>query len=146
MTISGLCADMQIASGNSNYWSISSSITQSFALCKIPDLHFLDDVLRCSPSLTKVTILSLHTFLLSWLGLSWPASHAQSPSILQMCISHFVTPFDKLLIYGQRLLFLFCRQHTQYHLLTPNCNFPVFTCIQFWDVVSNWLIIWLLEL
>ena len=34
-----------------------------------------------------------------------------------MCISHFLIPFDNLLIYGQCLLLL---EHTQYHLQIPN--------------------------
>lgn len=38
MIKSGLCVDMQKASGNRYCWSISTSITQSFASCKIPDL------------------------------------------------------------------------------------------------------------
>ena len=47
MTISGLCVDIQTASGNRNPWSISTSITQSLASCKIPNLsYFLDDVLK----------------------------------------------------------------------------------------------------
>ena len=68
MTISGLCVDIQIASGNHNCWSTHTSITQSFASCNIPDLLcFLDNVLHCLPSFTKVIILSLHSFLTSFL-------------------------------------------------------------------------------
>ena len=68
MTISGLCVDIQIASGNGDYWTTSTSITHSFVSCKIPDLlYFFDDVFRCSHSLTKVIILSFHTFLTSFL-------------------------------------------------------------------------------
>ena len=115
MTISGLCIDIQTASGNRNCWSTSTSINQSSASCKIPLLlYFLDDILCCSPSLTKIIVLSLH---------SLPASHAQSPSILhyvEICISHFVMPFDNLVIYGQRLLFLSRRGHNQYYLKTPH--------------------------
>ena len=37
-----------------------------------------------------------------------------------MCVFQFVMPFDNLLIYGQRLLLLFHRECTQYHLQTPN--------------------------
>ena len=59
MTISGLCVDIQIASANHNCWSIYTSITQSFASCKTPDLsNFFDDALHCSPFLTKVIMLS----------------------------------------------------------------------------------------
>ena len=122
MTISGLCVGIQIASGNRNCWSSSTSITQSFASCKIPYLlYFFGNVLCCWP-LAKVIILSLQTFLASFFDLSWPASHVQSPSIVhydEMYISHFVIPFDNLLILGQHLLLLFCREYTQYHLQTP---------------------------
>ena len=67
MIISGLCVDIQIISGNCNCWSTCTSIIQSIASCKIPDLYFYDNVLCCSSSLTKVIILSLHTFLTSFL-------------------------------------------------------------------------------
>ena len=70
MTISGLCVDIQMSSGNHYCWFMSTSITQCFISGKIPDLlYVLDDVLCCSPSLTKVVILSLLTFvtsLLTW--------------------------------------------------------------------------------
>ena len=123
MTISGLCVDIQIASGNHNCWSTYTSITQSFASCNIPDLLcFRDNVLHCLPSFTKVIILSLHSFLTSLL--TW---------FIMTCISCAITlntvlwwnvylplcnAFWQPNIWAM-LAFFFCREHTQYHLQTP---------------------------
>ena len=113
MNISAFCVNIQTASGKRDCWSISNSITQSFASCKIPNLYFLSNVLSCSPSLTKIIFVTFRIPLLNpHNGIYFPNVFLQySPPLdtLTLFILLFLTLMSKwiyllfVLIYKQLL-------------------------------------------